>query len=105
MENERQEEIKESIWKFINETKEKYSLSLEEVLDCVLETLEAANIPEEESVQVRMRAAEEGKTFSQKVTEYVAIGLEEDDAFDRAQRLSSIQGCPPIPSTPSSRMN
>ena len=86
------DDIREAHHMFCSKKSDEHGVSLDKVADIVVEELEGIVIPEEESEELRARAAKEGKTFKEKVIEYVGRGLDDDAAFDRARRIAERNG-------------
>ena len=70
-------------------------IGYEEAMNVAQENLEGANIPEEESEEIRKRAKKEGKTFVQVVLELVELGLAASPRhIKKFKEYSEITGIP-----------
>lgn len=100
-----QEDIQETVHQLFSALEKQHSIGINTVADIVVSRLEGVIIPEEESAELRERAAREGKTFSGLVVEYVNRGLKDDADSDRAFRQRERADALPNWSEPSKLMN
>ncbi|MGA8618892.1 MAG: hypothetical protein WB660_10310 [Candidatus Sulfotelmatobacter sp.] len=84
-----QEDINEAVHQVILAKETEHDIGVSVIQDIVVCGLEGVVIPEEESEELRARAARDEKTFQELVIEYVNRSLEDDAAFDRAERIAA----------------